>query len=72
MKIINMTIFEDKNGKVNISFQKIYEIISISQFTLHSDTRKGNRPSFIEVARPEQAKALYDEFNDKLRKEKKG
>jgi len=69
-KIINMRIFEDENGKMNISLlQKGYDILSISQFTLYSDTRKGNRPSFIEAARPEQAKSLYDEFNEKLRRE---
>ncbi len=69
-KIMNMRIFEDENNKMNISLlQKGYEILSVSQFTLYGDTSRGNRPSFIEAARPEQAKALYDEFDEKLRKE---
>lgn len=69
-KVINMRIFEDENGKMNISLlEKGYEILSVSQFTLHSLTSKGNRPSFIEAARPELANKLYEEFNEKIRKE---
>ena len=57
-KVANLRIFEDKDGKM---------ILSVSQFTLYGDTRKGNRPSFVEAARPEVAKPLYDQFNDILR-----
>jgi D-aminoacyl-tRNA deacylase len=69
-KIINMRIFEDENGKMNISLlQKGYDILSVSQFTLFAQTERGNRPGFSEAARPEQAKQIFDEFNDKLRQE---
>ena len=69
-KITNMRIFEDENGKMNISLlQKGYGILSISQFTLFAQTERGNRPGFSEAARPEHAKTLYEEFNDKIRKE---
>lgn len=69
-KIINMRIFEDENGKMNLSLlQKGYDILSISQFTLFAQTHKGNRPGFSNAANPELAKKLYDEFNMKLRAE---
>jgi len=69
-KIINMRIFEDENGKMNLSLlQKGYDILSISQFTLFAQTDKGNRPGFSNAANPELAKKLYDEFNMKLRAE---
>lgn len=69
-KIIHMRIFEDENGKMNISLvDKDYDILSISQFTLYADTKRGNRPSFINSAKPDYAKKLYNEFNKKLRKE---
>lgn len=67
-KIINLRIFEDENGKMNISLiDKGYDILSISQFTLYADTSKGNRPSFINSAKPELALNLYNEFNKRLR-----
>lgn len=67
-KIINMRIFSDENGKMNLSIQEIQGgILVISQFTLHASTKKGNRPSFIEAARPEVAIPLYDQFVTQLK-----
>ena len=67
-KIVNMRIFSDENGKMNLSIQDIYgEFLVISQFTLHASTKKGNRPSFIEAARPEIAIPLYENFITQLK-----
>lgn len=67
-KIVNMRIFSDEEGKMNCSIQDISgSFLVISQFTLHASTKKGNRPSFIEAAKPELAIPLYEAFIDKLK-----
>ncbi|WP_025783544.1 D-aminoacyl-tRNA deacylase [Sporosarcina sp. D27] len=67
-KIASLRLFEDENGKMNRSIEETNgAILSVSQFTLYGDTRKGRRPSFIEAARPETAEPLYDYFNEQLR-----
>ncbi|WP_054653518.1 D-aminoacyl-tRNA deacylase [Limosilactobacillus equigenerosi] len=66
-KITNLRVFSDAAGKMNASLADINgEILSISQFTLYADTKKGNRPSFTGAAKPEIAAPLYDEFNRRL------
>ncbi len=62
-KITSMRIFSDSEGKMNVSVKDIGgELLIVSQFTLHALTAKGNRPSFITAARPEQAITLYQKF----------
>lgn len=66
-KISQMRIFSDNADKMNLSVQDVGgQILSISQFTLYADTKKGNRPAFTGAAKPDLATALYDQFNQKL------
>ncbi|AIF66897.1 D-aminoacyl-tRNA deacylase [Terribacillus saccharophilus] len=66
-KLINLRVFEDADGKMNESLLQIGgEVLSISQFTLYADTRKGRRPSFTDAAKPDIAIKLYEQFNQKL------
>ena len=67
-KIVQMRIFEDEEGKLNRSIQDIGgEILSVSQFTLYADTKKGNRPSFSKAAPGDVAIEMFDQFNGLLR-----
>ena len=69
-KIAGMRIFSDENGKMNLSIDQVGgKILSVSQFTLFADTKKGNRPSFTGAASSEAANKLYEEFNEILRME---
>jgi len=66
-KVLNLRIFDDENGVMNKSILDVGgSILSISQFTLYADTKKGNRPSYINALGGDKATLLYDEFNRKL------
>lgn len=66
-KITGLRAFEDEAGKMNLSIQDVGgSILSISQFTLYADTRRGNRPSFTDAGEPAYAEKMYDQFNTKL------
>ncbi|WP_040228904.1 D-aminoacyl-tRNA deacylase [Bhargavaea cecembensis] len=67
-KIANLRLFEDEDGKMNRSIlDSGGSILSVSQFTLYADTRRGRRPGFTDAARPEQAEPLWERFNEELR-----
>ena len=68
-KIVNLRIFDDENGIMNKSVLDVGgKILSISQFTLYADTKKGNRPSYINALNRNEAKILYETFNEQLSK----
>ncbi|AVQ99488.1 D-tyrosyl-tRNA(Tyr) deacylase [Oceanobacillus iheyensis] len=69
-KIIHLRIFEDENEKMNLSLQDTDgSLLSISQFTLYGDTRKGRRPNFMQAARPDDALKLYNQFNELVKEQ---
>lgn len=68
-KIVHLRIFEDQEGKMNLSLKDINgELLVISQFTLYGDCKKGRRPNFMKAAKPEQANLLYERFIEETRK----
>ena len=69
-KVAQARLFEDENDKINLSLKDVGgSILSVSQFTLYADTKKGNRPSFTSAAGAEKANQLYEKFNEFLREE---
>ena len=66
-KIVNLRIFNDDNGVMNVSVKDINgDILAVSQFTLHASTKKGNRPSYIKASKPEFAIPMYEKFIQQL------
>ena len=65
-KVAALRIFADDDGRMNEALGAEREVLVVSQFTLYGDARKGNRPSYIAAARPEQAEPLYERFADRL------
>ena len=69
-KVINLRVFDDENGVMNKSLKDVEgKILSVSQFTLYADSKKGNRPSYINALGVPEAVVLYNEFNDKLKEQ---
>lgn len=69
-KVVNLRVFSDENDKMNLSLKDVNgELLVISQFTLYGNCREGNRPSFIEAARPDVAIPLYEFFVEECRKQ---
>ena len=69
-KLIGLRIFEDENGKTNLDLHSVEgELLLISQFTLYANCKKGNRPSFVEAAKPEKANALYEYIISECKKQ---
>jgi len=67
-KIVNLRIFSDENGVMNVSVKEINgDILIVSQFTLHASTRKGNRPSYIKASKPEIAIPMYEKFIQQIK-----
>ena len=67
-KLINLRIFSDENGKINLSLTDVGgDLLIVSQFTLYADCRKGNRPNFIQAGKPDEAERLYNYFADYCR-----
>ena len=67
-KLVNLRIFDDENGIMNLSIKDVKgQILSVSQFTLYANTKKGNRPSYVEALKQEEATILYDKFNKELK-----
>ena len=66
-KLLALRVFSDENGQINLSLEDVNgSILSVSQFTLYADTKKGRRPSFVKALRPGEAEPLYDYFNSQL------
>lgn len=69
-KVAGLRLWEDEEGKMNRSIDEVEgEILSVSQFTLYGDVRRGRRPSFIDAARPEKAEPIWNYFNEALREQ---